>query len=162
MFRSFREAFPEIAANETRSVIPFTQDGPEDTFFFVELYCDEPGCDCRRVLVQVLSERAARAGRSPLLASLSYGWEPEQFYRDWASFPLDEDDMAEIKGPGLQRLAPQSPRAAEMLGHFCTLLEDAAYVERIKRHYAMFRETIGGGAQPGGLNRAQRRARKRR
>lgn len=165
MFKAFHGRFPDIGVTETRTVIEFAEGRRGDTFFFLELYCDEVGCDCRRVIVQVHSERERGAGRNGLVASLSYGWEDEQFYRNWASYPLEADDLEELKGPGLQRLAPQTARADEMLAHFRTLLEDATYVQRIKRHYAMFRGLITADADDAStppLNRQQRRAAGRR
>jgi hypothetical protein len=161
MFKPFHLRFPKIGVTETRTAIHFNEKGVEDTFLFLELYCDDDGCDCRRVLVKVFSEREARAGREGLLASLSFGWEPEQFYRDWAGYPLSKAELHDLKGPALQRMALQSARADEMLEQFQLLLGDATYVERIKRHYAMFRATVAAEPRksrgaPG--NRAQRRA----
>ena len=51
-----------------------------------------------------------------------------------------------------------------MLGHFRTLLEDVSYVQRIKRHYSMFRAAIAADPpvpERALLNRAQRRAARR-
>jgi hypothetical protein len=165
MFRAFSDQFPDVGVTESRMVMTIDGDRIE-RFLFLELYCDDEGCDCRRVIVRVLSVSETPAGPAHELASLSFGWEPAQFYRDWASFPLGARDIEEMKGPALQRLAPQSARANEMLRQFRSLLEDRAYVDRIRRHYRMFRETIDqeAGASPSGprLNRAQRRARRRR
>jgi hypothetical protein len=50
--------FPDVAARETRVLTSlYTQDGiPAGSFGFLELYCDDPACDCRRVLLQVRAE----------------------------------------------------------------------------------------------------------
>ena len=49
------ERFPEVGARETRLVtVPQRQDLPDWEYGFVELYCDEPDCDCRRVMINVL------------------------------------------------------------------------------------------------------------
>jgi hypothetical protein len=45
--------FPELAGRETRSVTvpPGSPLGlPPGEYGFLETYCDEPGCDCRRVM----------------------------------------------------------------------------------------------------------------
>src|SRR5712691_7758423 len=53
----FMEKFPELAASETRSAQVAGQGGlPDGDYGFFELYCNEPGCDCRRVIVTVLRE----------------------------------------------------------------------------------------------------------
>jgi hypothetical protein len=73
----FMERFPEVGARETRSVrVPQRQDLPEGEYGFVELYCDEPGCDCRRVMIDVLRPET---GWSKVWATISYGWGESRF-----------------------------------------------------------------------------------
>jgi hypothetical protein len=51
----FMERFPEVGARETRSVtVTNRQDLPDGEYGFLEFYCNEPGCDCRRVMIDVL------------------------------------------------------------------------------------------------------------
>jgi hypothetical protein len=47
-----------------------------------------------------------------------------------------------MKGLALALASPQSQYANVLLGLAHVLLADTAYVERIKRHYAMFRAII--------------------
>src|ERR1039458_3144226 len=48
----FMERFPEVGARETRSAtVTQRQDLPDGEYGFLELYCDEPGCDCRRATI---------------------------------------------------------------------------------------------------------------
>lgn len=164
MYTAFHQKFTDIGVTETRTVIEINEGRQGDTFLFLELYCDEVGCDCRRVFVQVVSVKDLEARRPATLATLVYGWEGEQFYRDWARHPLDAADLLDLKGPALPRLTPQSARSEEMLAYFRNMLEDRDYVERIKRHYAMFRADIDSGAPKPDVvgNRDQRRASKRR
>ncbi len=49
---------------------------PSGEYAFFEWYCDDPGCDCRRVLLRVISPQ--HPGR--VLATLNYGWESAEFY----------------------------------------------------------------------------------
>jgi hypothetical protein len=81
------------------------------------------------------------------LATLSFGWEDEAFYRRWASFGLSKADLHELKGPALVRLAPQSEYAPVVLRHFEVLLQDKQYVARIVRHYQQFRGAIEAGTR---------------
>ena len=81
-------------------------------------------------------------------APFHFGWEPESFYRQWASFELDADDLEELRGPALMRLAPQSRYAPALLDRIRSVLKDPAYVDRIVRHYQMFRDAIESGAGP--------------
>jgi hypothetical protein len=144
-FVLFHEFFPEVAEAETRSVTRWGDpELPDASYGFVELFCDEEGCDCRRAFIWVVSEQVRTKSGSPL-ATISYGWEDERFYEEWASFPLTAEDLDELKGPALVRLTPQSEHAPKLLELFEMLLEDEEYAQRIERHYQMFRSAIDGG-----------------
>ncbi len=137
-FTPFHEYFPDIAETETRTMtILGDSKVPEDTYALVESYCDEPGCDCRRVFFTIVATQAART-----VATIGYGWEGERFYAKW----YGEDDpkaIREIKGPTLNRLSRQSEVAQairEMFEKY--ILQDKKYVKRLKHHYKMFREAV--------------------
>lgn len=147
-FAPFHELFADVAPAETRSITILTaEEGlPRGTYGFLESFCNEEDCDCRRAFISVVSaDEGRKSGAREPLAVISFGWEKESFYRDWASFPLSKEDLAELKGPALARLSPQSQYAPVLLQHFKTLLDDADYRARIVRHYQMFREAIDGG-----------------
>jgi hypothetical protein len=145
-FVPFHTRFSDLAKLETRSITTFNDgDLPEATYGLIELYCNERDCDCRRVLFQVISAEVEWKKETPL-ATISFGWEDDSFYRDWASFDLSDEDLDELRGPGLMRLVPQSHYAPALLERIRPLLEDKAYVDRLIRHYEMFREAIESGA----------------
>lgn len=83
-FVPFHKFYPDLAARETRNaILNEPHNGlPADTYGFFEMYCDEPGCDCRRVFFTVFSERQ----RKPL-AVVAYGWESLDFYARWMKGP---------------------------------------------------------------------------
>ena len=133
----FMERFPEVGARETRSVtVPPRQDLPEGEYGFVELYCDEPACDCRRVIIDVLRPET---GWSKIWATISYGWESLDFYRKWGG---QGNDPIEMKGPYLDPLNPQTKYSAALLNLFQFLVQSPEYVARLQRHYQMFRESV--------------------
>ena len=133
----FMERFPEVGARETRSVtVPPRQDLPEGEYGFVELYCDEPACDCRRVIIDVLRPET---GWSQIWATISYGWESLDFYRKWGG---QGNDPIEMKGPYLDPLNPQTKYSAALLNLFQFLVQSPEYVARLQRHYQMFRESV--------------------
>lgn len=133
----FMERFPELGARETRSVtVPGGQDLPPGEYGFIELYCAEPGCDCRRVMIEVLRPET---GWSKMWASISFGWESLDFYRKWGG-PFA--DPAEMKGACLDPLNPQSKYSSALLHLFQFLLQSPDYVARLKRHYEMFRAAV--------------------
>jgi hypothetical protein len=54
-FQLFHDLFPEMAERETRSVIvpPGSPPSglPPGQYAFLEMFCNEKGCDCRRVFL---------------------------------------------------------------------------------------------------------------
>ena len=136
-YQMFHELFPELAKQETRSASFLPGEGGD--YGFVEMYCNEPGCDCRRVYFSVLSISRARVE-----AVISWGWESSSFYRNWPrSFTPTAAEVKDMKGPSLAVLSEQSEHAPALLEFVRNvLLKDPAYVERIKRHYQMFRDKI--------------------
>jgi hypothetical protein len=133
----FMERFPGVGARETRSVTVLQrQDLPEGEYGFVELYCDEPGCDCRRVMIDVLRPET---GWSKVWATISYGWESLDFYREWG---VGDSDPIQIQGPYLDPLNPQTQYSSALLNLFRFLVQSPEYVARLQRHYQMFRESI--------------------
>ena len=143
--------FPEVGAQETRFVtVPQGQDLPEGQYGFVELYCDEPGCDCRRVMIVVLRPETAW---NKVWATISYGWESPGFYRRWTG---GDGDPAQFEGPYLDPLNPQTEHSPALLNLFRFLLQSPEYVARLQRHYQMFRESVDREANRGNGERTRR------
>ena len=154
-YSMFYACFPDVAERETRTIlVPAGSDIglPADEYGFIELYCNEPGCDCRRVFWQVMSRQ-----RQDAVAVVAWGWEPRAFYAKWMHSD-NARDIDELKGPVLNLASPQSELAPAILNLVeNALLKDAAYVERVRRHYRMFREQIdGGGSRKPQLGRPRR------
>jgi hypothetical protein len=136
-YAPFHEKFPDIAQKETRTLTVLDLPGlPPGEYGFVEAYCDEPGCDCRRVFFNVVEWRTQKTK-----AMIAYGWESRAFYVRW----FGKDDPAiirELQGPVLNSASAQSPVAPALLKQLGMILKDRQYVERLKRHYAMYRAVI--------------------
>ena len=134
------EYLPEIAEAETRTVIVLPGYGnplPPDEYSFCEMFCDEPGCDCRRVFFLVISSKHQK-----LLAVIAFGWESPAFYVKWMR-DKDPQVLAHLMGPILNMGSPQSEFANLLLELFTKkLLPDSDYIERVKRHYTLFRQCI--------------------
>jgi hypothetical protein len=136
----FMERFPEVGARETRSVtVTQRKDLPDGEYGFLELYCDQPGCDCRRVMIDVLRPET---GWSKIWATIGYGWESLDFYRQWSGA---HSDPVEMKGPYVDVLNPQTEYSSALLNLFRFLLQSPDYVERLKRHYQRFRDSVDNG-----------------
>ena len=136
---AFWARFPEVAARETRVLTSlYPQEGlPAGSYGFLELYCDDPACDCRRVLLQVRAEDQPET----VLATINYGWESVAFYTRWLHG--DRKGAREIMQASLDPLNPQSRFAPSLLRLFRTVvLQDKAYIQRLQRHYAMFKQHL--------------------
>jgi hypothetical protein len=163
-FILFHDFFPELAEDETLTAqIPLDSgfDLPEGKYSFFELFCDEPGCDCRRVFFMILSPT-----NKERLALVNYGWESPEFYAKKYK-TKDALMIADIKGPSLaigQRQSSLAPAILELVQYIFS--NNPEYIERIKRHYFMFRGAIDGRKQSkpvlppadrGGRSRRRRR-----
>jgi len=147
------DRFPALAEHETRTLTVFKRDGlPDGSYAFLEMFCNEPGC----VLFYVLSSR-----HKDVQAVIGWGWETLEFYAKWFRHG-DPQAVAEMKGPVLNPLSPQSSLAPAILELAKdVLLKDPAYVERVKRHYALFRELVDGKRTGAGRDRQRPKKRRR-
>jgi hypothetical protein len=145
IFKRFMEFFPEIAEKETRRItLRNDPQIPDGEYAFVDSFCADKHCDCRRVYFDVFQ---IDPDYEPIHAArISYGWEDLDFYLSWSPY-LPSKMATEMKGPILQPFQKQS-RYAERFLEFLesVFLTDPAYTDRIKRHYALFKAKLGGKA----------------
>lgn len=134
----FLEECPEVAKEETRQINILNEGGrlPKGRYLLIELFCTDPTCDCRRVFLNVKHVES-----NQLEAVIAYGWEDKEFYRDW--FGREAPGLIdELQGPALNRGSPQSELAPALLEKVESVLKDEDYVDRIERHYEMFKDAI--------------------
>ena len=130
----FHELFPEIGLSETRSARVLQNDEklPADSYGFVELLCVDPKCDCRRVMINVLSEDSPAH-----LATINHAFEPPG-----PDAPVPEQTF-------LDPLNRQSRHSQALMDLFKKLLSlDAAYGQRIERHYRMVKDALADPVHP--------------
>ena len=151
-YTTFHEKFPIIAEKETRVMTAINvPELPKGNYILLESYCDEVGCDCRRVFFNIFSER-----RMEFVAVIAYGWENPEFYAKWFG---DDDPLfiKELKGPSLNLASPQSELAPILLDKIMYVLKDEYYIERIKKHYRMFKDLIEKENKKKGRNNEYRK-----
>ena len=125
-FKAFHERFPKIGVDECRSLV--LPDGgewiPPGSYAFVEFYCSEITCDCRRVMLVVTNSQTGEP-----FASISFGF----------------DRNGLMSGPFLDPLNRQCSFADEFLALAKELLlRDKEYVARLGKHYQMFKASLRG------------------
>ena len=124
----FVNKFPQLGEKETR-VIHILEEGgddypPPDEYAFAEFYCDEKGCDCRRVMVSVYARGASR-----IMTTINMGF----------------DVGGEDPGPFLDPLNPQTTHSSRFMEYFLyNINNDPEYLKRLHRHYVMFKEEVEG------------------
>jgi hypothetical protein len=134
---------------------------PSGPYGFLELYCNEVECDCRRVLFHVIRPDTGEK----VWATINFGWETPAYYKKWSR---DGEMANEMASASLDPLGPQTKYSAELLRLFADYLQpDAAYVARLKKHYAEVKRLCSKSGQhllppadqPNGRNRTRRRSR---
>lgn len=142
-FAPFLNHSGNAAGKETRSLIIPKGNKllPPGEYGLIELYCDAPDCDCRRVIFWIV--RSDHPDK--ILATINFGWETPEFYRQWMGSKGGEYELA---GATLEPLGPQSELSENLLKLCKHALEDKIYIERIKNHYDFFRNSLKSNITP--------------
>jgi hypothetical protein len=140
---AFHALLPELAQREVRCIhlepepgVPLTSGLSAGEYAYVEFYCEDLNCDCRRVFLQVIARHQA----DRVLACINYGWENEAFYRE--RMPWDPAAPREVVQGSLDPMNPQSEHSEELLELFQTQVLDEPYRLRLRRHYELFRDEL--------------------
>lgn len=124
----FVRLFPRQGTAETRTLtIRGSSALPDDEYGLLDSYCVEAGCNCRRVMLNVVGRRQQK-----ILASISYAFDRED---EWA-------------GPFLDPLNPRSRYAETLLGLVEQVLADPGYVARLEAHYHQVKDAMGDPTHP--------------
>lgn len=138
-FKSFFDEFPHLLQTELATGSIYQNDYlkyiPAGNYAFVEMFCAEPACDCRRVLIRVISINPNKAW-----TVLNYGWDSDEYYKSWFA----SDSLAYGLGSGVSLgKIMQEPLEQEFLDIFKRVIQhDKAYTARIEQHYYQFKEKM--------------------
>lgn len=139
-YAPFYPRFPHIGANETRVLTILEGSSvnlPPGEYGLLDFYCTTFNCDCRRTFLNVVAKKTNK-----IQAVIAFGWESRDFYIRWFGSD-DPETIDDLKGPALAAGHPQSAIAHQLLELVTELvLSDQAYVERLKRHYQMFKASL--------------------
>lgn len=131
--RPFHVLFPELAERECRTLRPLNDERlPNRRFLFLESYCVEPRCDCRRVMLSVIDE-----GTRAVAATINHAFERPG--------PPHEDEPQTFLDP----LNPQSELADDLLAQFRSMIDhDPPYQDRLERHYLAWKSIVDDPGHP--------------
>lgn len=107
---------------------------PDGEYQFVDMYCSDPLCDCRKTMIQVLHNGTN-------VATINFGWESHTFYEKWMGSGSSDKSMPKMAGAttditSVNRLSPDG-----ILSLFNALLDDT-WVEVFKRHYRLVKSRL--------------------
>lgn len=131
----FDDKLPHLAHIDVCKIL-ITEALPElnGLYDLVDLYCQEAGCDCRKVTIVVMDRQ-----KRPR-ATIGYGWESPAFYRKWG---LDPEGAWLLCRGYLDPLCYQSRHAELFLEAVLSMLRDAPEsVDKFKRRYGMFKDAV--------------------
>jgi hypothetical protein len=100
----------------------------------------EADCDCRRALIQLQHRKSDE--ENELMATMTFGWEPEIFYQRW-SLGMSDFELACFKGPGLEPFHYQGDYAGQLVPLFKNVVSKPDVVKRYISNYVLFKWKMG-------------------
>lgn len=139
-FSPFFNKFPKLNSSEFRNIFILNNESykpiPKGNYAFLELFCEDKNCDCRNVMIYVISEEANKPW-----AILRYGWESKKFYKEWCG--ADNELAQNFPGVFIDMFSPYNDISKNFLKIYTDLIKkDRQYAKRIEKHYQMFKEKI--------------------
>jgi len=131
--------FPDLVDRETRTITILDESlgVPLGQYVLWENYCNDEDCDCRKVIINMAT---IENNKAKIWATISFGWEEISHYKKWAHGHMDSAKA--MLGSYLEPLGEQSKYASKFLEIWKGVIEDDNYVERLQRHYKIFKEKI--------------------
>ena len=90
---------------------------PDGEYSFIDTYCTDPGCDCRKTMIQVMHN-------GKLVSIINYGWESATFYENWMASSAKDNPMPKMHGASIDITSPNLVRTDGILALFNALLND--------------------------------------
>lgn len=105
---------------------------PDGEYVFVDTYCCDPTCDCRKTMIVVELNGTH-------VSTINYGWESAKYYEKWMG---GTDDIAkEMCGASIDITGPNLVSSSAMLSLFEALL-NKVWIKKFKSHYAAVKREI--------------------
>ncbi len=131
---------------------------PDGDYRFVDMYCTDPSCDCRKTMILVYRNDV-------LVSTINFGWESRDFYQQWMGCTKEDEIIPEMAGATIDINSPDGVSPRGMLAFFNALLDDK-WIGKFKTHYAAVKKKLaatqrqeddGGRTAPRASRRLPRR-----
>ena len=107
---------------------------PDGDYRFVDTYCTDPSCDCRKTMILVYRN-------DKHVSTINYGWESRAFYREWMGHSSQNDIELSMSGSSIDITSPNHVPPRAMLAFFQALL-DENWIAKFKTHYASVKAKV--------------------
>ena len=111
-------------------------DLPDGEYRFIDMYCTDSNCDCRKTMIQVVHNRR-------FVALINYGWESPLFYQKWNGGDADSPPMS---GASIDITSPDLVSCVGILSLFNALLNDE-WKKLFKSHYTLVKAKLAACSQ---------------
>ena len=106
---------------------------PSGAYTFLDTYCTDNTCDCRKTIMQIFHEKK-------LVSIVSFGWESPKFYLRWLHSTQDHELAEEMSGVSIDLSSPDIVSRQGIL-LLVNHLMDKNWISRIKENYRLIRKT---------------------
>lgn len=112
---------------------------PDGDYRFVDTYCTNPSCDCRKTMILVYRN-------DNHVSTINFGWESSAFYREWMGHASEDDIALPMSGASIDITSPDGVSPTGMLAFFQALL-DENWTAKFKTHYARVKAKVAETGQ---------------
>jgi len=100
---------------------------PGGEYSFIDMYCADPECDCRKTMIQVMHN-----GKP--VSVINFGWESDSYYENWMGGSAEDNPMPQMHGASIDITSPDLVSRKGILSLFNALLNDM-WIAKFKQHY---------------------------
>jgi hypothetical protein len=110
---------------------------PDGMYEFIDQYCTDPDCDCRKTMIQVVHE-------GQRVATISFGWEPPEYYTKWMGMGADDQFARDMSGASIDMSSPDRLNPDAILAFFNALMNHE-WLGMMKANYAAVKAAVAKG-----------------
>ena len=106
---------------------------PSGEYAFLDTYCTDNTCDCRKTIIQIFHDKK-------LVSIVSFGWVDPKFYLRWLKSTRDRQLAKEMSGVSIDFSSPDIVSRQGIL-LLVNHLMDKNWISKIKENYRLIRKT---------------------